>query len=58
MNVKEKLVDLKPCPFCGGLRMDAFWDELPAGVPRKTQIQADILRLRRELLALSRMLDE
>ena len=31
---------------------------LPAGVPRKTQIQADIMRLRRELLALSKMLDE
>ena len=31
---------------------------LPTGVPRKTQIQADIRRLRRELLALSKMLDE
>ena len=31
---------------------------LPTGVPRKTQIQADITRLRRELLALSKMLDE
>ena len=31
---------------------------LPTGVPRKTQIQADIMRLRRELLALSKMLDE
>ena len=31
---------------------------LPTGVPRKTQIQADILRLRRELLVLSKMLDE
>ena len=31
---------------------------LPTGVPRKTQIQADILRLRRELLALSKLLDE
>ena len=31
---------------------------LPTGTPRKTQIQADILRLRRELLALSKMLDE
>ena len=30
----------------------------PTGAPRKTQIQADILRLRRELLALSKMLDE
>ena len=30
---------------------------LPTGVPKKTQIQADILRLRRELLALSKMLD-
>ena len=31
---------------------------LPTGTPRKTQIQADIMRLRRELLALSKMLDE
>ena len=31
---------------------------LPTGVPRKPQIQADIRRLRRELLALSKMLDE
>ena len=31
---------------------------LPTGVPRKTQIQADILRLRRELLARWKMLDE
>ena len=31
---------------------------LPTGVPRKTQIQADILRLRRELLELSKMLYE
>ena len=31
---------------------------LPTGTPRKTQIQADILRLRRELLALSKMLYE
>lgn len=31
---------------------------LPTGIPRKTQIQADIMRLRRELLALSKMLDE
>nr|DAH88403.1 MAG TPA: hypothetical protein [Bacteriophage sp.] len=30
---------------------------LPTGTPKKTQIQADILRLRRELLALSKMLD-
>ena len=30
---------------------------LPTGVPRRTQIQADIMRLRRELLALSKMLD-
>lgn len=34
------------------------YDSLPTGVPRKTQIQADIMRLRRELLALSKMLDE
>lgn len=31
---------------------------LPTGTPRKTQIQVDIMRLRRELLALSKMLDE
>ena len=31
---------------------------LPTGVPKKTQIQADIMRLRRELLALSKMIDE
>ena len=31
---------------------------LPTGTPRKTQIQADIMRLRRELLALSKMMDE
>lgn len=31
---------------------------LPTGTPRKTQIQADIMRLRRELLALSKMPDE
>ena len=34
------------------------WYNMPTGTPRKTQIQADILRLRRELLALSKMLDE
>ena len=31
---------------------------LPTGTPKKMQIQADIMRLRRELLALSKMLDE
>ena len=34
------------------------YHSLPTGTPRKTQIQADIMRLRRELLALSKMLDE
>ena len=34
------------------------WYNLPTGTPRRTQIQADIMRLRRELLALSKMLDE
>ena len=45
-----------------GTHCDALKDypyySLPTGVPRKTQIQADIMRLRRELLALSKMLDE
>ena len=44
-----------------GTHCDALKDypyySLPTGVPRKTQIQADIMRLRRELLALSKMLD-
>ena len=31
---------------------------LPTGVPKKTQIQADIMRLRRELLGLSELPDE
>ena len=39
-------------------RKDYSYYSLPTGVPRKTQIQADIMRLRRELLALSKMLDE
>ena len=39
-------------------RKDCSYYCLPTGVPRKTQIQADIMRLRRELLALSKMLDE
>ena len=39
-------------------RKDYPYYNLPTGVPRKTQIQADIMRLRRELLALSKMLDE
>lgn len=38
-------------------RKDYPYYSLPAGVPKKMQIQADILRLRRELLALSKMLD-
>ena len=45
-----------------GTHCDALKDypyySLPTGVPRRTQIQADIMRLRRELLALSKMLDE
>ena len=39
-------------------RRTRCWYNLPTGTPKKTQIQADILRLRRELLALSKMLDE
>ena len=42
---------------CAALK-DYPYYRLPTGVPRKTQIQADIMRLRRELLALSKMLDE
>ena len=42
---------------CEALK-DYPYYRLPTGVPRKTQIQADIMRLRRELLALSKMLDE
>ena len=42
---------------CEALKTHCFYS-LPTGVPRKTQIQADIMRLRRELLALSKMLDE
>ena len=38
-------------------RKDYPYYRLPTGVPRKTQIKADIMRLRRELLALSKMLD-
>ena len=38
-------------------RKDYPYYRLPTGVPRKTQIQADIMRKRRELLALSKMLD-
>lgn len=38
-------------------RKDYPYYRLPTGVPKKSQIQADILRLRRELLALSKMLD-
>ena len=34
------------------------WYNLPTGTPKKTQIQMDIMRLRRELLALSKMIDE
>ena len=42
---------------CDALKTYCYYS-LPTGVPRKTQIQADIMRLRRELLALSKMLDE
>ena len=42
---------------CEALKTHCCYN-LPTGVPRKTQIQADIMRLRRELLALSKMLDE
>lgn len=42
---------------CEALKTHSYYS-LPTGVPRKTQIQADIMRLRRELLALSKMLDE
>ena len=42
---------------CEALK-DYPYYSLPTGVPRKTQIQADIMRLRRELLALSKLLDE
>ena len=42
---------------CEALK-DYPYYSLPTGVPRKTLLQADIMRLRRELLALSKMLDE
>ena len=42
---------------CEALKTHCYYS-LPTGVPRKTQIQADIMRLRRELLALSKMLNE
>ena len=42
---------------CEARKTHCFYS-LPTGTPRKTQIQADIMRLRRELLALSKMLDE
>ena len=42
---------------CDALKTHCYYS-LPTGTPRKTQIQADIMRLRRELLALSKMLDE
>ena len=42
---------------CEELKTYCYY-QLPTGTPRKTQIQADIMRLRRELLALSKMLDE
>ena len=41
---------------CEALKDEPYYS-LPTGIPRKTQIQADIMRLRRELLALSKMLD-
>ena len=42
---------------CEALK-DYPYYSLPTGTPRKTQIQADIMRFRPELLALSKMLDE
>ena len=42
---------------CEALKTHCYYS-LPTGVPRKTQMKADIMRLRRELLALSKMLDE
>ena len=42
---------------CEALEMYDYCN-LPTGTPKKTQIQADIMRLRRELLALSKMLNE
>ena len=39
-------------------RKTRCWYNLPTGTLRKIQIQTDILRLQRELLALSKMLDE
>lgn len=45
------------CKHCEALK-DYPYYSLPTGTPKKTQIQADIIRLRRELLALSKMLDE
>ena len=43
--------------YCEALK-DYPYYSLPTGVPRKMHIQADILRVRRELLALSKLLDE
>ena len=45
------------CTHCDALKTYGYYN-LPTGTPRKTQIQADIMRLRRELIALSKMLDE
>lgn len=45
------------CTHCDALKTYGCYN-LPTGTPRKTQIQADIIRLRRELLVLSKMLDE
>lgn len=42
---------------CEARKTHSFYS-LPTGTPKKTQIQADIIRLRRELHALSKMLDE
>lgn len=42
---------------CEALKTHGYYS-LPTGTPRKTQIQADIVRLRRELLVLSKLLDE
>lgn len=44
------------CTHCDALKTYGCYN-LPTGTPKKTQIQADIMRLRRELLALSKMLD-
>ena len=32
MDVREKLVDLKPCPFCGGEYVDGVWQPNKQGL--------------------------